>query len=156
MNIANKILNNYNDERKNESEEIKMNNENETNRNSTNRFELEGNVGSIRDVYTSKNGKQTLRFDLGQNNNGNTQFVPIAVKGELVNSYGNELQKGDWIIVKGRISSYTKDVERDGKTFKDKVVEILGFEITDRNKNKVYSSDGQVHDLIKKDDEMER
>lgn len=133
-----------------------MNNEIEREkRNSTNRFELEGNVGSIGDIYISKNGKQILRFDLGQNNNGNTQFVPIVLKGELVNSYGNEIQKGDWVSVKGRISSYTKDVERDGKSYKDKVVEILGFEITDRRNNKVYSADGQVHDLVKKD-EMER
>ena len=125
-----------------------MNNEVEREqRNSTNKFELEGNVGNIGDVFTNKNGKQTLRFDLGQNNNGNTQFVPIVLKGELVNSYGNEMQKGDWISVKGRISSYTKDVEKDGKTYKDKVVEILGFEITDRKNNKVYSSDGQVQDL---------
>lgn len=124
-------------------------------RNSTNRFELEGNVGSIGDIYTNKNGKQILRFDLGQNNNGNPQFVPIVLKGELVSSYGNEIQKGDWISVKGRISSYIKDVERDGKSYKDKVVEILGFEITDRKNNKVYSADGQVHDLIKKN-EMER
>lgn len=134
-----------------------MNNEVEREqRNSTNKFELEGNVGNIGDVFTNKNGKQTLRFDLGQNNNGNTQFVPIVLKGELVNSYGNEMQKGDWISVKGRISSYTKDVEKDGKTYKDKVVEILGFEITDRKNNKVYSSDGQVQDLENKNEEMER
>lgn len=134
-----------------------MNNEVEREqRNSTNKFELEGNVGNIGDVFTNKNGKQTLRFDLGQNNNGNTQFVPIVLKGELVNSYGNEMQKGDWISVKGRISSYTKDVEKDGKTYKDKVVEILGFEIIDRKNNKVYSSDGQVQDLENKNEEMER
>ena len=65
------------------------------------------------------------------------------------------MQKGDWISVKGRISSYNKDVEKDGKTYKDKVVEILGFEITDRKNNKVYSADGQVHDLEVKE-EMER
>ena len=134
-----------------------MNNEVEREqRNSTNKFELEGNVGNIGDVFTNKNGKQTLRFDLGQNNNGNTQFVPIVLKGELVNSYGNEMQKGDWISVKGRISSYTKDVEKDGKTYKDKVVEILGFEITDIKNNKVYSSDGQVQDLENKNEELER
>ena len=81
-----------------------MNNEVEREqRNSTNKFELEGNVGNIGDVFTNKNGKQTLRFDLGQNNNGNTQFVPIVLKGELVNYYGNEIQKGDWISVKGSI-----------------------------------------------------
>ena len=133
-----------------------MNNEVEKNvRNSINKFELEGNVGNIGDVYVNKNGKQILRFDLGQNNNGNSQFVPIVLRGDLVNSYGKEMQKGDWISVKGRISSYNKDVEKEGKTYKDKVVEILGFEITDRKNNKVYSADGQVHDLEVKE-EMER
>ena len=133
-----------------------MNNEVEKNvRNSINKFELEGNVGNIGDVYVNKNGKQILRFDLGQNNNGNSQFVPIVLRGDLVNSYGKEMQKGNWISVKGRISSYNKDVEKDGKTYKDKVVEILGFEITDRKNNKVYSADGQVHDLEVKE-EMER
>lgn len=127
------------------------------NKNSINKFELEGNVGNIGDVYVSKNGKKILRFDLGQNNNGNTQFVPIVLRGDLVDSYGKEMQKGDWISVKGRISTYTKDVEKDGKTYKDKAIDILGFEITDRKNNKVYTSDGQVQDIKDKtEEEMER
>ena len=78
-----------------------MNNEVEKElRNSRNSFELEGNVANISDVYVNKNGKQMLRFDLAQNNNGNTQFVPILLRGELINSYGKEIQKGDWISVK--------------------------------------------------------
>lgn len=126
-------------------------------RNSRNKFELEGNIANISDVYENQNGKKTLRFDLGQNNNGNTQFVPIVLRGELVNSYKDEMQKGNWISVKGRISTYTKDVERDGKTYKDKVIEILGFEITDRTNNKVYTADGQVNELsTTNEDEMER
>lgn len=135
-----------------------MNNEVEREvRNSRNKFELEGNIANISDVYENQNGKKTLRFDLGQNNNGNTQFVPIVLRGELVNSYKDEMQKGNWISVKGRISTYTKDVERDGKTYKDKVIEILGFEITDRTNNKVYTADGQVNELsITNEDEMER
>lgn len=135
-----------------------MNNEVEREtRNSRNKFELEGNIANISDVYENQNGKKTLRFDLGQNNNGNTQFVPIVLRGELVNSYKDEMQKGNWISVKGRISTYTKDVERDGKTYKDKVIEILGFEITDRTNNKVYTADGQVNELsTTNEDEMER
>lgn len=128
-------------------------------RNSKNTFELEGNVANINDVYENQNGKKSLRFDLAQNNNGNTQFVPIVLRGELVNSYGNEIQKGDWISVKGRISTYSKDIERDGKTYKDKAIDILGFEITDRKNNKVYTSDGQVQELAsnkENDTEMER
>ena len=110
-----------------------MNNENVKEvKNSKNRFELDGNVANISNVYTNQNGKKILRFDLAQNNNGNTQYVPIVLRGELVNSYGNEIQKGDWISVKGRISTYQKDVERDGKTYKDKAIDILGFDITDR------------------------
>ena len=124
-------------------------------KNSKNKFELEGNVANINDIYTNQNGKQTLRFDLAQNNNGNVQFLPIILRGELVNSYGNEIQKGDWISVKGKIVTYQKDIEKDGKTYKDKNVDILGFEIIDKKNNKVYTSDGQVHDVVK-NDEMER
>lgn len=135
-----------------------MNNEVEKEqRNSTNRFELEGNVGNVGDVYTNKNDKKTLRFDLGQNNNGNSQFVPIVLRGELVNTYGTEIEKGNWITVKGRISSYSKDVEKNGKTYKEKAVEILGFEIIDRTNNKVYSADGTVKEISNsKDEEQER
>lgn len=137
-----------------------MNNEVEREvRNSKNTFELEGNVANINDIYENQNGKKSLRFDLAQNNNGNTQFVPIVLRGELVNSYGNEIQKGDWISVKGRIATYSKDVERNGKTFKDKTIDILGFEVTDKKNNKVYTSDGQVQELSSKKEnetEMER
>ena len=133
-----------------------MNNEVEREvRNSKNTFELEGNVANINDIYENQNGKKSLRFDLAQNNNGEAQFLPIVLKGELVNTYGSEIQKGDWISVKGRINTYSKDIERDGKTYKDKAIDILGFEITDRKNNKVYTSDGQVHDVVK-NDEMER
>lgn len=133
-----------------------MNNEKEI-RNSRNKFELEGNVANVSDVYKNQNGKKILRFDLAQNNNGNTQFVPIVLRGELVNSYGNEIKKGNWISVKGRISTYQKDVERDGKTYKNKAIDILGFEITDRKNNKVYTSDGKVQELSsQKETEMER
>ena len=120
-----------------------MNNEKEREvRNSKNSFELEGNVANINNIYTNQNGKKMLRFDLAQNNNGNTQYVPIVLRGELVNTYGNEIQKGDWISVKGN---------------KDKAIDILGFEITDRKNNKVYTSDGQVQELKDKSkDEMER
>ena len=60
-----------------------MNNELEREvRNSRNKFELEGNSANISDVSENQNGKKTLRFDLGQNNNGNTQFVPIVLRGE--------------------------------------------------------------------------
>lgn len=135
-----------------------MNNENlKEVRNSRNKFELEGNVANIGNVYTNQNGKKMLRFDLAQNNNGNTQYVPVILKGEIVNTYGNEIQKGDWLSVKGRISTYHKDVEKGGKTYKDKAIDILGFEIIDRKNNKVYSSDGQVQELKgTSKDEMER
>ena len=130
-------------------------------RNSKNKFELEGNVANINEIYTNQNGKQILRFDLAQNNNGNTQFVPIVLRGELVNSYGKEIQKGDWISVKGRISTYLKDTEKDGMTFKEKAIDILGFEITNRINDKVYTSDGKIQELSNKketenDSEMER
>lgn len=135
-----------------------MNKENEKEiKNSRNKFELEGNVANVNSIYTNQNGKQMLRFDLAQNNNGNTQFVPIVIRGELVNSYGKEIQKGDWISVKGRIATYSKDAEKDGKKYKDKAIDILGFEITDKKNNKVYTSDGQIKNLSdNKESDMER
>lgn len=135
-----------------------MNNNEKEVRNSRNNFELEGNVANINDIYTNQNGKKILRFDLAQNNNGNTQYVPIVLRGDLVNSYGNEIQKGDWISVKGRISTYQKDVVKDGITYKEKAIDILGFEVTDRKNNKVYTSDGQIHTKTsnKEETEMER
>ena len=133
-----------------------MNNEREI-RNSVNKFELEGNVGNVGDIYTNQNGRTSIRFDLGQNNNDSTQFVPIVLKGNLVNTYGQEINKGDWITVKGKISTYSKDVERNGKNFKEKVIEILGFEIEDKNKNIVYKSDGTVEEKgLPQREEMER
>lgn len=39
-------------------------------KNSRNRFELEGNVARINEIYVNKNGKKTLRFDLGNLNYG--------------------------------------------------------------------------------------
>lgn len=135
-----------------------MNNNEKEVRNSRNNFELEGNVANINDIYTNQNGKKILRFDLAQNNNGNTQYVPIVLRGDLVNSYGNEIKKGDWISVKGRISTYQKDVVKDGITYKEKAIDILGFEVTDRKNNKVYTSDGQIYTKTsnKEDTEMER
>ncbi len=127
--------------------------------NSKNIFELDGNVSNVNDIYENHNGKKSSRFDLAQNNNGEAQFVPIVLRGELVNSYGNEIKKGDWISVKGRIATYSKDVEKNGKSYKNKVIDILGFEITDRKNNKVYTSDGQVQELssnIENDTKMER
>lgn len=127
-------------------------------KNSKNSFELEGNVANISDIYINQNGKKTLRFDLAQNNNGSTQFVPIVLKGELINSYGDKIQKGDWISVKGKIITYQKEVERNERIYKEKVVDILGFEIADRKNNKIYTSDGQIHTKTsdKEDYEMER
>lgn len=135
-----------------------MNNQEEK-RNSKNCFELEGNVSYISDIYVNKNNKKMLKFDLGQNNNGYSQFIPITIKGKMVDSFGNAVKKGDWLSIKGRISTYSKVVEKNGNTFKDKAIEILGFEITDRTNNKVYTSDGEVQEISKiskSEDEIER
>ncbi len=128
---------------------------------SKNQFELEGNVANINEVFTNQNGKKALRFDLAQNDYENTIYIPIILRGELVNTYGNEMKKGDWIAVKGKISTYQKDVEKDGKTYKDKVIVMTGFEVTDKKNNKVYTSDGKVSELTKNNEskdktEMER
>ena len=132
-----------------------MNNENE-NRNSRNRIELEGNVANISDIQFNKNGKKTLRFDLGQNNNGSTQFVPIILRGNIVDSYNQDIKKGNWIFARGRVSTYQRDVMRDNRVFKDKVIEIIVFEIEDRTNNKLYTADGNVQELTSKNNDMER
>ena len=111
-------------------------------KNSRNRFELEGNVARINEIYVNKNGKKTMRFDLGQNHKGNSQFVPIVIK-------------GDWICVRGMINTYSKPVEKDGNTYNEKIVEILGFEIEDRTHNRLFKSNGEIKDLEVKE-EMER
>ncbi len=115
-------------------------------KNSVNKVLLEGNVGNIGNVYENTNGKKSFKFDLGQNNNGNSQFVSITVKGNLVESYGNKIEKGDWITIKGRINSYSKEVE--GKKYKEKMTEILAFEIEDHNKNLVYKADGSIVEKV--------
>ena len=124
-------------------------NNNET-RNSINRFELEGNVASVGDIYTNKKGKVSLRFELGQNNKDNSQFVPIIIKGELVNSYGKEIQVGDWISVKGRILSYPKRIEKEVREYNNKTVDILGFEIKDITNQKIYKQNGNIEDIKNK------
>ena len=121
-------------------------------KNSLNRFELEGNVGYINDVYTNPKGKKSLRFDLCQNNGNNTQYVPIILKGKIVDSYSEEIAKGDWIKVKGRISTYLKEVNKDGKSYNEKAIEILGFEVEDRNKQLVYKSDGTIENKNKQEE----
>lgn len=113
-----------------------------------NKFELEGNVSNVQNVYVNKNGKKILRFDLAQKSGENTKFIPIVLKGDLVNSYGEEIKKGDWISVKGIISTYSKNVERDGKTYKDKAIDILAFEIIDKKNNKLYLSNGQIEKMF--------
>lgn len=128
---------------------------NEEKRNSKNSFELEGNIANIGEIYTNKNGKKSLRFDLGQNNNDKSEFIPIIIKGNLVDSYAEEIQKGNWITVKGKITSYLKDVEKDGISYKEKTTDIIGFEIIDRTNNKKYSFDGNVQEL-NDNKEMER
>ena len=120
-------------------------------RNSKNKFELDGKVANISNIYTNSNGKKTLRFDLAQKHNGDSQFIPIVLKGNIVETYGKIIQKGDWISVKGRISTYLKELEKNGKVYKDKAIDIIGFEVVDKNNNKKYSADGQVHDLEEKE-----
>lgn len=132
-----------------------MNEERET-RNSLSRFEIEGNVGNISSVYENPNGKKNLRFDLGQNNNGYTQFLPVVLRGKLVDAYSEEIAKGNWITIKGRINSYVRELKQNGENLKEKVVELLGFEITDRTNNKIYSSDGSIKEIGSKEEELAR
>ena len=116
-----------------------------------------GEVVQIDKIYRNRIGIGTLRFCLRQNIYGNPQVVPIVLKGSLVNTYGNKIQKGDWISVKGKIITYERQIMKNGKKFDEyeEVIVMFGFEIVDKTNNKVYKSDGQVQELSN-DDEIER
>ena len=126
-------------------------------KNSINKFELGGEVVQIDKIYRNRIGIGSLRFCLRQNIYGNDQVVPIVLKGSLVDTYGNKIQKGDWISVKGTIITYERQIMRNGKKIDEyeEVIVMFGFEIVDKTNNKVYKSDGQVQELSN-DDEIER
>lgn len=126
-------------------------------KNSINKFELGGEVVQIDKIYRNRIGIGSLRFCLRQNIYGNPQVVPIVLKGSLVDTYGNKIQKGDWISVKGKIITYERQIMRNGKKFDEyeEVIIMFGLEIVDKTNNKVYKSDGQVQKLSN-DDEIER
>ena len=121
-----------------------------------NHFKLNGNVGYVGNINTSKNGHKSLTFDLCQNGyNDTTKYIPITLKGRLVDTYGKQVKKGDWLEVTGKISTYFKNIEKDDNKTKTKVIEILGFEVVDKVNNKRYTADGKICDLVI-DDERER
>lgn len=135
-----------------ESEEKEMNEE--KNKNNINQVVLEGNVGGFGTPYEVANGKKRLRFDLAQTRGGRTQFVPIILPTQLVETYGKEIKKGDWVSITGSINTYNKEVEKDGKTLTTKSVDIIAFEIEDKKQKITYQADGQVIDNSR--EEMER
>jgi len=135
------------------SEEEKEMNE-EKNRNNINQVVLEGNVGGFGTPYEVANGKKRLRFDLAQTRGGRTQFVPIILPTQLVETYGKEIKKGDWVSITGSINTYNKEVEKDGKTLTTKSVDIIAFEIEDKKQKITYQADGQV--INNSREEMER
>lgn len=128
--------------------------EEERNKNNINQVVLEGNVGGFGTPFETQNGKKRMRFDLAQTRGGNTQYVPIVLPTGLVNTYGENIQKGDWLSIKGSINTFNKQTEDNGKTYNSKVVEIIALEIEDKKLNKTYTSDGNVIDNSKS--EMER
>lgn len=113
-----------------------------------------GNVANIGTPYEIANGKKRMRFDLAQNRNNGTQFFSIIMPTKLVETYGQEIQKGDWLFIKGNINSVPKKIEKDGRTINTKEMEFVAQEIEDRTHNKTYISDGQVIDNSK--EELER
>lgn len=135
-----------------ESEEKEMNEE--KNKNNINQVVLEGNVGGFGTPYEVANGKKRLRFDLAQTRGGRTQFVPIILPTQLVETYGKEIKKGDWVSITGSINTYNKEVEKDGKTLTTKSVDIIAFEVEDKKQKITYQADGQVIDNSR--EEMER
>ena len=131
-----------------------MNKDNEEKevRASKNRVDFEGNVANISAFFTNKNDTTSRRFDLAQNEkDGSSQFLPVILRGGLVDTYGEEIQKGDWLNIKGRLSTYTHERDVNGTKVNEKVFEIVAYEITDKNKNMTYKIDGEVLDNSKED-----
>lgn len=135
-------------------EEIKMENEEKKVNQYSAKGIFSGNVANIGTPYETANGKKRMRFDLAQNRNNGTQFFSIILPTKLVETYGQEIQKGDWLTIEGTINSVPKKFEKDGKTINTKEMEFVAQEIEDRTHNKKYISDGQVIDNSK--NEMER
>ena len=107
-------------------------------KNRENYTEQSGNVSSISEPYTNKNGKTSLKFDLARDVNGEKQYVPIILKGEMYETYGQVIQKGDWLDIKGKLNMYNKTFEEDGKQKSIKTCEIFAFDIYDKTKDVNY------------------
>jgi len=120
-------------------------------RNDKNKIELEGNVARIGDVFTNKNGKKSIHFDLAQNSQDGkyktSQFIPVVLRGNLFETYGQEIEKGDWLNVKGRLTSYI------GKN-NDKKYEVTAFEVKNLENDKEYTM--SENELDSEKDEVEK
>ncbi len=119
-----------------------------------NQVELEGNVANFGTPYSTGNDKKRMRFTIAQNRNDNTQFIPIILPTKLVETYGKNIQKGDWLSVKGSINSYQKKVEKNGKEFNEQEVDIIALEIENKKTKEIYKSDGTI--TKREEKEMER
>lgn len=127
-----------------------MNNEQEI----INRFGLDGNVGNI-GVCINSNGKKVLKFDLCQNNNN--EYIPITLRGKAVDAYMNDIKKGNWVMVIGKITSFITVFDKVEKVFKKEIADFLSYEIIDRTNQKVYTYDGKIHHFSNKaKDKLER
>lgn len=115
-------------------------------KNNLNQFTLDGNVAGIGTPYKVLNEKMRMRFDLGQTRNGKTQFVPIVLPTKLVEIYGDKIEKGNWITVRGSINSYNKKIMKNDKEINSKEIDIIAFEIEDKKLNKIFKSDGTIID----------
>ena len=124
-------------------------------KNNLNQFTLDGNVAGIGTPYKVLNEKMRMRFDLGQTRNGKTKFVPIVLPTKLVEIYGDKIEKGNWITVKGSINSYNKKIMKKDKEINSKEIDIIAFEIEDKKLNKIFKSDGTIIDK-ENDKGMER
>lgn len=122
-------------------------------RNDKNRIELEGNVGRIGEIYTNKNNKKSLHFDLAQNSEDgkhkSSQFIPIVLRGNLLETYGEEIEKGDWLNIKGRLTSY---IDKNN----NKKMEVTAFEIKNLENEKEYSMTENERETEIEEDEKEQ
>jgi single-strand DNA-binding protein len=94
---------------------------------------LYGRVANDPDFkYVGADQKARCGFNVAVNYKGTATFIPVVVWDKLAENCGNTLQKGNRVLVKGRIeiSTYTKD-ERTYKNFYVVAVSVTFIERKD-------------------------
>lgn len=104
--------------------------------NPINRVQLTGNLGSNPEIKNLENGGKLAKFSMATqedyiNRNGervsNTQWHFITAWGKVAESVEQELQKGSFVSVEGRLSTHHYTDKNGQKKY---VTEIVAYAVT--------------------------